>query len=343
MSDTYMITPGEGGHIREELSAYIDGALGVAERESVHLHLEGCALCRTDYEELLATQNLLRSVPVVVPPRAFTLTEEMVMPARREGFWEKLLSPRNGSRLATGSVLSFALVVMLLVGNLGLLGTVNNIGSAVDTYDLSRLEESQPAGAMSNARLTPDASEKLQPLPAMPQGAAPTQTTAASGAWADASPQAMATNLPEEMAMAAEPTMTALATGMGAGLITPEVSAEVMATPLPPGDASASGAQATATEAVTFDRWAAATITALAGSDDFTHTDPGVTGAIQATAEASGRAPASKPVAPREVSPLLDEPSGDGRGIYYGLMVLFLALGVLLGLGALVARRRGSL
>src|SRR5688500_18178894 len=121
MSDTNIITPGEGGHIKEELSAYIDGALDAGARESVRLHLEGCEPCQTDYEELLVTQNLLRSVPVVVPPRAFTLTEEMVAPARREGFWEKLLAPRNGSRLATGSVLSFALVVMLLVGNLGLL------------------------------------------------------------------------------------------------------------------------------------------------------------------------------------------------------------------------------
>jgi hypothetical protein len=263
----------------------------------------------------------------------------MVAPARREGFWEKLLSPRNGSRLATGSVLSFALVVMLLVVNLGLLGgNVNNSFSRIG-YALSG--EGHPAGAQNDGEFTPDPSLN-QPLTSeLSQGAAaPTQTTAASDARTDADIPAMATNLPEDMA--AEPTTTALATGMGGGLLTPEVSAEVAATPPPPMDVIGSAAQATPTMVATLNRAAVATVTALAGFDEVTgYTDPGVTGVIKATVEAQGRA-AAKPIPPREVSPLLDEPSGDGRGIYYGLMVLFLALGILLGVGALVARRRSS-
>ena len=53
------------------------------------------------------------------PPRPFTLTQEMVgAGARRESFWQRILTPSAVPRFATGSVVAFALLVMLLVGDL---------------------------------------------------------------------------------------------------------------------------------------------------------------------------------------------------------------------------------
>src|SRR2546421_122215 len=64
----------EGGHVLDRLSAYIDNSLGKAGQEKVRVHLEGCAECRADYLELLATRQMLRSMPAVVPPRAAEAT-----------------------------------------------------------------------------------------------------------------------------------------------------------------------------------------------------------------------------------------------------------------------------
>src|ERR687884_1560437 len=103
-------------HVWDLLSAYIDDSLDKATHEEVRSHLEECADCRADYIELRATRHMLRSLPVVPPPRAFTLTEEAV--ARKPGFLERLLAPRNAPRLATGSALAFTLLVFVLAGNL---------------------------------------------------------------------------------------------------------------------------------------------------------------------------------------------------------------------------------
>jgi len=106
-------------HVVDLLSAYIDNALNPGERESVRAHIQSCTSCRAEHESLLATQVMLRSLPVVPPPRPFTLTQEMVgAGARRESFWQRILTPSAVPRFATGSVVAFALLVMLLVGDL---------------------------------------------------------------------------------------------------------------------------------------------------------------------------------------------------------------------------------
>src|SRR5215212_8797527 len=105
-------------HVWDLLSAYIDNSLDTITHEEVRGHLEKCADCRGDYIELRATQRMLKSLPTVPPPRAFTLTEEAVAAARKPGFLERLLTPRNSPRLATGSVLAFMLLVFVFAGNL---------------------------------------------------------------------------------------------------------------------------------------------------------------------------------------------------------------------------------
>ena len=113
----------DGEHVRERLSDYIDGALPSGEREAVRSHLEECADCRADYVELRATQKLMQNLPSVPAPRAFTLTPEMAGQVRKPSLWERLFVPRNAPRLATGSVVAFLLLIVVLAGTNGLLGS----------------------------------------------------------------------------------------------------------------------------------------------------------------------------------------------------------------------------
>jgi hypothetical protein len=104
-------------HVIEQISAYLDGALDDELSNEVRAHIDGCTECHAEYIEVRATRQLLRNVPAIQPLRAFTLTPEMVQ--RKVWLWERLLVPRNVPRLATGSVMAFALVLLILVGNVG--------------------------------------------------------------------------------------------------------------------------------------------------------------------------------------------------------------------------------
>lgn len=106
----------DGEHMPEWLSPYLDGALGEAEQNRVHAHIESCEECKAAYTELLATQQLLRNLPPVALPRAFTLSPEITKP--RASLLSRLLQPRWSPLLATGSVLSFALLALALLGSL---------------------------------------------------------------------------------------------------------------------------------------------------------------------------------------------------------------------------------
>src|SRR5437773_1733695 len=111
MSELFDRTEADSEHVKGLLSGYIDNRLGRSRRTQVREHLKVCADCRADYIELRATQHLLQSLPTVPPPRAFTLTQDMV--AAKTGFWQRLLAPRNSPRFAMGSVLAFTLLVFI--------------------------------------------------------------------------------------------------------------------------------------------------------------------------------------------------------------------------------------
>jgi anti-sigma factor RsiW len=105
-----------GEHVTEILSAYIDGTLEDAERGSVRAHLEGCDTCRAEHAEIVATRAMLRAVPAMQAPRAFTLTPEMARKVRPPSLFERIFVPSNAPRMATASVLSFLLLFFVLVG-----------------------------------------------------------------------------------------------------------------------------------------------------------------------------------------------------------------------------------
>lgn len=82
-------------HPVEDLSAFLDGALPVAEREHVARHLAGCASCRAEHDRLAATATTLRrmAAPPAISPtfeqRFYArLTAEKL--TRRRGFAARL-------------------------------------------------------------------------------------------------------------------------------------------------------------------------------------------------------------------------------------------------------------
>lgn len=113
------IIPGDG-HVLDALSVYIDGAMEPDKQEQVRTHIAKCEDCRAEYLEMHATKQMLAALPTIAPPRAFTLTQEMVAP--RTSFWQRIFVPRYAPRFATGSALAFGLLVLILISDLGLMG-----------------------------------------------------------------------------------------------------------------------------------------------------------------------------------------------------------------------------
>lgn len=53
--------------ISKKLSAYQDGEVTMAEKVAIETHLRTCEACRTKYEALLLTYQILRNLPEIVP------------------------------------------------------------------------------------------------------------------------------------------------------------------------------------------------------------------------------------------------------------------------------------
>jgi len=58
---------------QEQLSAYLDGELSLAEREALERHLPTCARCQQALAELRVVRRLLHAMPAPALPRSFTL------------------------------------------------------------------------------------------------------------------------------------------------------------------------------------------------------------------------------------------------------------------------------
>jgi len=77
--------------ICENLSAYIDGMLEQSDASLVEQHLESCPGCKSEYDDLLVTVELVRGLPEVKPPPGFRdeLKERMIT----GGFIESVPKP----------------------------------------------------------------------------------------------------------------------------------------------------------------------------------------------------------------------------------------------------------
>jgi hypothetical protein len=165
-----------GEHVIELVSSYLDDALEADEHERVRAHIATCEVCGAELRELQATQQMLRALPVQVPPRVFTLTEEMVGVRPRAEASPSLLSRLFGRalapRLATGSVLAFTLLLVMLVSDLGMINR-NSLAGIVTTNSESASGEESLRYAQGNlaAPTTTTAAEML-PMFAPPDASA---------------------------------------------------------------------------------------------------------------------------------------------------------------------------
>ena len=84
------------GHDIEDLSGYLDQALPMEELARVEAHLQGCAQCRAELDELRAAAKLVRDLPQKPLPTGFLqrLENRRRQEAGTEG-WTSLLAPRN--------------------------------------------------------------------------------------------------------------------------------------------------------------------------------------------------------------------------------------------------------
>jgi anti-sigma factor RsiW len=174
MSKDYQNNPINGEeHVHEQLSDYMDGLLVSDVRDAVRSHLETCADCRADYIEMRATRKLMQSMPPVAAPRAFTLTPEMAGKVRKPSFWASFFVRQNAPRLATGSLVAF-LLLFVLIGN-DFLGKANSQSAPLPLMVTS--SQSPPSVSSGGAAQLPGA-----PGPSGLAAAAPTNTTAPNAA-----------------------------------------------------------------------------------------------------------------------------------------------------------------
>ncbi len=113
--------------LRDQLSAYIDGALDSAATRRLQVHLEECEECRADLEQLRSTVAALRGLPEAQVPRSFTLSPERAavrrpaVPAARLAF---------GARIAVAGVaVALAAVLVVDLGDLGGNGATEEVSA----------------------------------------------------------------------------------------------------------------------------------------------------------------------------------------------------------------------
>lgn len=291
-----------GEHVLEQLSAYIDNALDAGERERVRAHIETCDGCRTEYRELQATKQMLLSMPVARPPRAFTLTQEMV--ASKPSLWQRLRVPRWYPRLATGSVVALALLVMLMLGDFA--------GNRS-----MRMEAMAPP---------PDANAPLALYPGTPDAASKMAFSVTPTAATQA--EAVEALQPTAMAMSGEPESTQVAqAAQPVEPVTGGAAPDVPSTAEPA--ANTDPARASTQPNPAYDSSSVPQATSAAS-------EPGVMGGPPF----EGR-DGSQPAPPTEQPVAYSPPPANDVSWDVIIQVSLAVLGVALGLGAIIARMRG--
>jgi anti-sigma factor RsiW len=143
---------------RDQLSAYIDDALGPSAARRVEAHLGECEGCRTELEQLRSTVAALRELPEAEVPRSFALSPERAA-ARRP------VAPATplafGARIAAAGVAA-ALAAVIVVD----LGDLGGDGATEETPSPGMIAERQADEGQLNAeRAAPYATPALGEAP----------------------------------------------------------------------------------------------------------------------------------------------------------------------------------
>ncbi len=150
--------------LRDQLSAYIDGALGPAAARRLEAHLGECEGCRTELEQIRSTVAALRELPEAQAPRSFALSPERAavrgpaVPAAPLAF---------GARLAAAGVaVALAAVLVVDLGDLGGDGATEEVSAPQMTA-----EREADEGGMEGEGAAPAAVPEPYGTPAAPEDA----------------------------------------------------------------------------------------------------------------------------------------------------------------------------
>jgi hypothetical protein len=188
-------------HVDDEtLSALIDDALPPAEAAAARQHLAACAACQEHYQELEQVVRLVRRLPEVEPPRAFTIGPHALGPTPRV---RRLETWYDASRALTGAL---AAVFVLLLGARLYLGSTTPQSTLVPRAAPATATAAAPApqtgAAPQAARVAPRtpaadqsgagaaAAPAAQPAPAARLAASPASASAAAASTSAAAPAA---------------------------------------------------------------------------------------------------------------------------------------------------------
>ncbi len=166
----------------EQLSAYLDNALGAPERASLERRLRSDAGLAQALRELRAMRSLLRALPQPTPPRSFLLPEDddnMAPPTRsvRQApgrgargaapLWSRVVTWSGG----LAAVLGIALFLGLLMSG-GVVSHSSSAGSATyapnshnATTAGSTTTQARPNGTLQSAHTTPVTTGKTPTTP----------------------------------------------------------------------------------------------------------------------------------------------------------------------------------
>lgn len=210
----------------EQLSALVDGRAEPDEQGFLAGHVEGCVACSNELSDLRTVRDVLRALPVYLPPRSFTIPIEAAPPARR---FRRLIPLTR----ALGTVAAVLCVVLFSV-------------DAMQTgYDAPASVPDGAAAMHLTTRATMEAAQATKP--AEPRAAA--RAASESERSADAAPKiANAPAAPPAPAGAAKPAAAVAPAPTSAPPSTPlqSIANAVTATPAgiltrPAADAAASG------------------------------------------------------------------------------------------------------
>lgn len=146
-------------HPREQLSAYLDGALPPAERTAVDAHLDACADCRSRLAELRGVSALLRSLPDPTPSRRL-VPRLAAVPA-----WMAPL--RTLATLASG-VSVFLFMASAILANIGFLAGQSASTAASGAAAIAPQAAPAASGAQDRAAATAAPSSEAKVASASP-------------------------------------------------------------------------------------------------------------------------------------------------------------------------------
>lgn len=116
------------GHVREEIGAYVLGALEPPDHERVRSHLATCAACREESERLAGLPALLdllpanaSALPAAPPPDMEDTVLAALSRERRHGRHARLRRLRGRPALALGSAVAGAAAAVIVLGSFGAL------------------------------------------------------------------------------------------------------------------------------------------------------------------------------------------------------------------------------